>query len=108
MQLETESLDATMMTYIKRVFGAVCGPHNSRLLYYRNTHPSWTIKIIIDHWWEYNGKEYHEEKERILKPNPNGNLEVVSPLDELMGCPIPGPTMQQFHWDVVNAVRVAV
>lgn len=95
-----------ILSYIKRVSGDVCGPHNTKRLYYRNTHPSWTIRIVVDHCWVYNGKEHHERQEYILKPNPNSNLNIVSPLDAHMGCPIPGPTMQQFYWDIVDAIIV--
>ena len=102
-----DSINSADMVYIRPILGEVCGPHQTKLLYYRNTHPSWTIRIKVDHHWIYNGEELHEEKHYVLQPNPTANPGAVSPLDVLMGCPIPGPTMQTFHWDVVDAVRVS-
>ncbi|MGO4304914.1 hypothetical protein [Cupriavidus sp. RAF12] len=96
---------STNIVYIKEVFGNVCGPHNTRLLYYRNTHPTLTIKITVDHWWVYNGEVLREPKKNyVLRPNPNADMNVVHEWDAYMGCPIPDSTMQRFHWDVVDAV----
>jgi len=94
-----------IMQYVKKIYGAVCGPHNSKLLYYRNAHPSITIKITVDHHWFYDGKERHETQYYTLLPNPNQPFE-PNEKDVLMGCPIPGPTLQTFHWDLKAAEPV--
>jgi hypothetical protein len=87
--------------YIKEVYGEVCGPHATRLLYYRNTHPSLTLKIRVDHWWKIDSGEvlHNPPVDHVLPPNPGADPHVVHPKDSYMGCPIPGPTMQQFYWD---------
>jgi len=102
---EMNAVDVSYLEYIKPIRGAVCGPHDSRQLYYRNTHPSTTLAITIDHWWLYEGRVVRDTRRTLtLAPNPRGNLHMVDPGDASMGCPIPGPTMQQFHWDVLSAV----
>ena len=103
---EMDAVDVSYLAYIKPVRGAICGPHGSRLLYYRNTHPTQTLAITIDNWWLYEGRVAREPRRTItLAPNPNAHPHVVDPSDAYMGCPIPGPTLQQFHWDVLAAVR---
>ena len=91
------------MRYIQRVTGDACGPHNSRFLYYRNIHTSWHIRIFVNNHWIYNGEEISEKKEYVLSPNPTFNYNLPNSLDAYMGCPIPGPTLQTFHWDIYDA-----
>lgn len=94
--------------YIKRVLGEMCGPNEilSKILYYRNVHPSWTIKITIDHHYLYNGEEIHNTLYETLLPNPTHDYTTPHELDKKMGCMLPGPTPQTFHWDVIDAVIV--
>jgi len=87
------------MRYIKRIDSGQCGPQRQPLLYYRNMHPSWRIRIFVNHHWIYQGQELSEPQEYVLEPNPSGNPD----LDVLMGCPFPNTTSQQFHWDIVDA-----
>jgi hypothetical protein len=101
--MENKAADEIQQQYIKRISGNVCGPHLARLLYYRNTHPNRSIKIVIDHHWEYNGEEHHKREDYVLDPNPDGPFDRPNALDVLMGCPVPGPTQQKFHWDVLSA-----
>ncbi|MCA1789201.1 MAG: hypothetical protein LC667_04895 [Thioalkalivibrio sp.] len=100
------TVDDPRMNYIKAIRGEICGPLDSRLLYYRNIHPTWTIKILVDHHWVHNDRVYREQQEYVLSPNSRAGTG-VHPLDVRMGCPIPGPTLQRFHWDVVDAVVVS-
>ena len=92
------------ISYIKPIYGDVCGPHATRLLYYRNIHPNKAIRITIDHWWVHENQVLHQPPQQyVLGPVPHADPQVVHPSDKFMGCPIPGPTMQQFHWDVIKA-----
>jgi hypothetical protein len=90
--------------YIKAIYGAACGPWGAQILYYRNTHPNRAIRITIRHHWVYEN-ETHEDPpyDVVLAPNLNGG-QTPTEKDALMGCPIPGPTSQRFHWDMVKAV----
>lgn len=99
-----DDANAIDMQYIKPVLGDVCGPQNTRLLYYRNVHPTLRIKITVHHHWVYEGQEYHQYPVYVLEPNPRAGS-APTELDQFMGCPIPGPTMQQFYWDVLKAER---
>lgn len=104
----TKKVNAIDIIYIKRVYGSSCGPHGplSRVLYYRNTHPNLTIKITVDHHWEYEGRIHHETQYYTLSPNPVHDYYTPNHLDHEMGCMVPGPTLQQFHWDLKDAVEV--
>ncbi len=101
---EMNAVDISYLDYIAPIRGAPCGPHGSRLLYYRNTHPTLVLTITIDHWWLYEGRVVRDQRRTLtLAPNPRARPHVLDPADEYMGCPIPGPTLQQFHWDVISA-----
>jgi hypothetical protein len=91
------------MQFVKTIYGGVCGPHNTRLIYYRNIHPSNPIRITVEVTWTYEGHDYRDEKKPVLLPSKNPYAESPGPEDYEAGCPIPGPTMQQFHYKVVNA-----
>ena len=96
------TVDEIKMQYIKPVYGADCGPFGAKVLYFRNVHPRIAIRITVRHHWIYNGEQREEIQEHVLPSNPNAGPG-VSPLDTRMGCPIPGPTGQRFHWDVTDA-----
>lgn len=102
---ENLTIDAA---YIKRVYGAVCGPFPllSKILYYRNTHPTLKLKIFIDHHYLYNNEIIHEYSDCTLLPNPTYDYSTPHELDKEMGCMKPGPTAQEFFWDVYNVVIV--
>lgn len=90
------------MKYIKRIEGRVCGPHNATELYFRNTHPTRPIRIGVDHHWVQDGQEIHKPLVFVLSPNPTSDPK-PNDKDALMGCQIPGPTLQQFYWELESA-----
>ena len=97
---EPQAID---MAYIKPIRGPSCGPWNAYVLYYRNTHPTYRIRIFVDHNWDYNGEILHEFQEYVLDPAPPMDFNHVGPKDVEMGCPIPGPTTQEFRWKIYDA-----
>ncbi len=94
-----------LIIYIKAVYGEICGPTNSRILYYRNIHPSRSILVTIRKHWVYNNQTEEDVFDKILSSNYGAGPE-PNDKDVLMGCPIPGPTSQRFDWDVIKAVFV--
>ena len=97
-----DAADEIGMAYIKPVFGDLCGPHGARMLYFRNIHRSIRIRVFVRHHWLYQGERHERRFNFVQEPNPNAGAEPTS-LDREMGCPIPGPTMQLFQWDVYDA-----
>jgi hypothetical protein len=88
--------------YIIPVEGGPCG-RLSKFLYFRNIHSSRRIRIWVRKSWTYEGKNYEEFLDPIdLEANGNASP-APNEKDKLMGCPIPGPTSQQFFWEVKRA-----
>lgn len=100
MNKENLDLNKIDMQFVQPVYGNICGPHNVRLLYYRNIHPTTRIRIFVHHHYLHNNQQVSQSQQYVLYPNPKGEPDKPNSLDVIMGCPIPGPTMQRFHWDI--------
>lgn len=91
--------------FIVAVDGEDCGVPGTKALYYRNLHPTHRLSFHVEHHWVYQAVEHRKYQRYEAAPNGNAGPAVTA-LDVRMGCPIPGPTMQQFHWDVTHAFRL--
>ena len=103
--LDLARAEEVSVNYIVAVDGGDCGVPGTRALYYRNLHPDHRLAFHVEHHWVYENVEYREYLRFEAEPNGSAGPAATS-RDVRMGCPIPGPTMQQFHWDVTHAFRM--
>jgi alpha-tubulin suppressor-like RCC1 family protein len=92
--------------HIAYVDGVACGPllYGANMLYIRNRFVD-KLRVQVKHHWIYNGYHRSEMQEYVLDSN-NVSERLPTSADKRLGCPIPGPTAQTFHWDVTRADRV--
>lgn len=81
--------------YVRRIYGAVCGAGMApmgKLLYFRNIHPSRSIRITVKKWWNDAHGSGSEFQVHTLRPNRNIASHSPNEDDILAGC-----TVDQVH-----------
>ena len=91
------------MQYVKTVYGPVCGPFDSKIVYYRNIHPSNAIGIKVSIKTVHEGRDVIEYRTHVLQPNPEPHSQLPNAWDVEIGCPVMEFTLQRFHFKVEDA-----
>lgn len=96
-----------MAAYIKPIFGEVCGTYGAKKLWFRNTHPNFTLKVTIvcDYVDDY-GKPKKSTYTRVMLPAKHNDYAPNPDTDwEMERCPI-DINGQRFDYTVKTAKRV--
>lgn len=90
--------------YIKPIYGAACGNYGAKKLWFRNTHPTLTLKVTVrcEYLDDY-GKPQKSDETRIMAPAKHHDYGPNLDTDwEMERCPI-DTNGQHFNYRVFKA-----